>query len=331
MATSGTVGQLNVDAATFIDHAFLMCGKMPATVSGELMLRAREKLHFLLWALANDGVNLWCIKKTVFNLQPNRQVIPMATGTVDVINTLFRTLNAQIGTPYVAGTDRQGVVLAAAQVVRNVSGTFSAAGTATLVVQASVDGVTWESLATLNPVTVEAGSAFAIDIDNSSLAQWWQLKDTSGTLIPVTELAFRTISNEIPCSKLNRDDYQQLPNKTFTGQQALQFWFDKQINSQLWIWPMPSVAGSQLVVWEHSLIQDIGSLTNQLAVPMRWYEAIISALAVRVAQIIPPVELPPGKLTELKVQEREDRVRANSGESDGSSYRLAPNIRAYTR
>jgi len=330
MSTSGTVGSLSVDAGTFLDHAFLACGKPSSTVSGEMMRRAKERLYFLLWSLSNDGVNLWAIKKTIFNLAPNKSVIPMATGTVDVLNCLFRTLNAQVGTPS-SGAGFQGVTLDAATVVRNVSGVFDTAGDVTLSVQASLDGITYQTLISLNPVSVDAGASFAIDVDNSLNARWWRIVDSSGTLIPITALRFRTVANELPSSKLNRDDYQQLPQKNYTGQQSLQFWFDKQINPQLWIWPMPQQEGSQLIVWEHSLIQDVGALTNQIAVPMRWYEAIISLLAYRVALIIPPVELPQGRLAELKQLSLEDKARASNGESDGSSSRMVPNMRAYTR
>lgn len=330
MATSGTVGQMSVESATFIDHAFLMCGKMSSTVSGELMQRARERFQFLLWALANDGVNLWCMKKTVFNLTANKAVIPMAVGTVDVVNALYRLLNALPGTPTV-GAGFQGTVLDSATVVRNVSGAFTAAGTATMSIQYSADGITWADVTTLNAVLVENGSSFAIDLDNSFLARYWRVLDTSGTLIPISGLQFRTVAQEVQMSKENRDDYQQLPNKNSTGQQPLQYWFDKQINPQLWIWPVPQVAGQQLIVWEHSLIQDVGAFTNTVAVPMRWYEAIISLLAYRLALIIPPVELPQGKLAELKVLSIEDKRRAAQGESDGSSWSITPNVGVYTR
>ena len=330
MATSGTVATFSVNAAQLLDQAFLACGKQPSTVSGELLLRARERLQFALWALANDGVNLWAIKKTIFNLRANKSVIPMAAGTVDVINALWRTLNTSSGASS-SGAGFQGFTFDAETVVKNVSGTFSLAGTVNLTLEASVDGANWTSLNDLNPVAVDASSSFAIDVDNSLSARWWRIRDRSGSLIPITGLQFRTIASEIECSKLNRDDYQQLPTKAATGDQPLQFWYDKQINPQLWIWPIPNRDTDQLIVWEHSLIQDVGALTNQIAVPLRWYEAVCSIIAHRIALIIPPSELPEGRLATLENLAINDKRRAANGESDGSATRMAPNLRGYTR
>lgn len=331
MATSGTVGNVTIEVATILDHAFAMCGKISSTVSGELLRRARERLQFALWSMSNEGINLWCLKKTVFNVSRYRSVIPMTVGTVDVLNALFRELVPMVGATPFSAPGIQGQALAQPLVVRNVSGEFPAGGTVQLYVEASVDNINWEQVAALNSATVSAGSSFAIDLDNSMLAQYWRVRDGTGTLLTINNLRFRAILSEIPTSKLNRDDYQQLPQKYYEGQQSLQFWFDKQVNPQLWMWPQVQDDDHQLIVWEQSLIQDVGSLTNTLAVPYRWYDAVISLAAYRIAMIIPPAELPEGKLQELQGISANDKRIAAGGESDGSSWRLTPKIRAYTR
>jgi len=331
VATSGTVGQVTIEVATILDHAFGMCGKISSTVSGEMLQRARERLQFALWSLSNEGVNLWCIKKTVFNLTKYRSVIPMTVGTVDILNAMFRTLVAMTGATPFSSAGVQGQVLAAPLVVRNVSGDFPTGGTVQLYVEASTDNISWDTIAALNSATVSAGSSFAIDLDNSALAKYWRVRDGTGTLIQIDNLRFRSILAETSTSKLNRDDFQQLPQKYYEGQQSLQFWFDKQVNPQLWLWPQVQDDDHQLIVWEQSLIQDVGLLTNTLAIPQRWYDAVISLAAYRIAMIIPPAELPEGKLQELQGISVADKRVAAGGESDGSSWRLTPRIRAYTR
>lgn len=331
MATSGTVGQLTVEVATILDHAFSMCGKISSTVSGELLKRARERLQFALWSLSNDGVNLWCIKKTVFNMTRYRSVIPMTVGTVDILNAMFRTLVPMTNAVPFASAGIQGMELATPTVVRNVSGDFPNAGLVQLYVEASADNLQWDQVAALNSAAVSAGSSFAIDLDNSTLAKYWRVRDGTGTLIQIDNLRFRSILTEISTSKLNRDDFQQLPQKYYEGQQSLQFWFDKQVNPQLWVWPQVQDDDHQLIVWEQSLIQDVGAMSNTLAIPQRWYDAVISLAAYRIAMIIPPAELPQGKLQELEGISAMDKRNAAGGESDGSSWRLSPRIRAYTR
>lgn len=332
MATSGVVAEATLNVEELLAQAFRRCGKVPSTVSGELMRDARRALQMMLWSMSNKGVNLWCLRKNVFNLVEGNAVFSMTKGTVDVMNVLLRQLTEPAGTPFSAA-DQRGVQLAAPDFIRNVSGRFTAGGTVSLTVEASGDGVTWTSVTDLNSAVVEADSQFTIDLDNSYNVAWWRLRDTSGTLLPMADLKFRNNFNELPVSKYNRDEYQQLPDKMRRGGRPLQFWFDKQVDPQLWIWPVPdsSAGQQQLVVWEQSLIEDAGALTNELAVPRRWLMAITCMAAVEVCFLIPPVELAPGKLNELTAKANEERAAAEGGESDGSPMNLLPRIGVYTR
>lgn len=331
MSTSGVVAQTTLQVERQIALAFAKCGKPISTVSGELLAMARELAQAELWALSNDGVNLWCMRKNVFRLDAGDAVVPMTQGTVDVINALSRTLTQPA---YLTLSDPawSGVQLTDGPAyIRNVSAVFQAAGDVSLVVECSDDGVTWTPLTQLNTATVEPNAPFSIDLDNSELKVFWRLRDTSGVLLALSGLQFRTIFQEYPVSKFNRDEYQLLPDKTRSGARPLQFWFDKQVNPQLWIWPVPQDDSQQLVVWEQSLIEDIGDLFNELAVPRRWYLAIICIIAASVASIIPPAELPPGRLQELTNQRDFERERAQGGETDGSPSTFLPRISVYTR
>jgi hypothetical protein len=51
----------------------------------------------------------------------------------------------------------------------------------------------------------------------------------NGTTLAVREWYFGNNSTEIMMSRLNRDDYTNLPNKNFTANQPYQFWFDRTI------------------------------------------------------------------------------------------------------
>jgi hypothetical protein len=146
---------------------------------------------------------------------------------------------------------------------------------------------------------------------------------------------------------LNRDDYVNLPNKTGypysgdgvgsaysgagTTQKSLQFWFDKQVNPVLYVWPVSNRVDDQIVVYQHGQIEDVGELSNELAIPARWYESIIFTLSSRLCLEIPPGELPPGRLEYITAQAAYYVQEAGRGESDGSSYRMTPMIGGYTK
>lgn len=330
MATSGTVAQTQVSVETLISHALGRCGQLPSAVGGELLQRVREALYFLVSDMGNDGINLWCMTKSVMNVVPNKVDYEMPTGTYDVTNVLYRTLWTLLGA-VVYSASAATVDLTETQPVDNVTGRFTAAGTASLAMEYSLDNITWVTLTTLQAITVVVGAVFVIDLDATANARYWRVRDTSGVLVAMTDVRFRKVNTEITMAQLNKDDYTNLPNKHYAGQRSLQYWFDKQISPRLWLWPMSNQANDQIVIWSASQVQDPGGLTNELAVPTRWYRSVVATLSHMTAFLVPATQLPTGRLVELKLDADECRLRASNGESDGSSYQLAPRIGGYTK
>lgn len=332
MATSGTIDQTRVTVAALVDKAFRRAGKNPSTVSGELLSEALTSLHTLLSSITNRGVQLFCLRKVVVNIKPNSAAYPMPTGTDDILNVLYRQLTIEPGVN-IAGPDWVGIVLDVPTAIANVSGYFAASGSPKLIVEYDLGlGAGWQPLVEFGQVTVEAGADFVSDIARPVVATNWRVRDISGNAVPMVGVLFRTIFNELNMSQLNRDDYVNLPNKnqTTTGK-ALQFWYDKQLDPTLWVWPVAMNAFDQMVIYQEGLIEDVGNMTNTIAVPKRWYEAIIFGLAELICLELPPEELPPGRLEILSAKAAEQLGLALTGESDGSAYRLAPNIGVYTR
>jgi hypothetical protein len=333
ITTSGTVNATVIDVTTLIEHAVRRCGKLPSTVSSELQLAIVESLFFLLTDMANDGVNLWCVKKAAIPLTPGVAVYGVPPGVDDILGLNYRTQTALTGGSAISGPGWAGFSYPAAVDPTNVQLTFTADNTPSLVVEYSADsGATWVQAAAFlkQQSAVPAGTALAQDLDYTAGATYWRVRDTSGTLAAFAGLVFSTAPSEIPMTDFNRDDYDSLPNKTFQGTRSLQYWYDKQIQPQLWLWPVPSSA-DQIVLRYHRQIQDVGSLTNALEVPSRWYEYVIFGLATRVAVELPAGELPPGRLDYLEAKAAYHLERAAAGESDGAPIRVQPSIRGYTR
>ena len=131
-------------------------------------------------------------------------------------------------------------------------------------------------------------------------------------------------------SRLNRDDYTNLPNKNFTANQPFQFWLNRTIpQAQITFWPTPQSYFYQATVWYSSYIMDVGDLSGQLQIPDRWMLAIQSMLAHQMSMELPQVPL--DRITYLEAQSEKYFMIAEQEERDKSPIYLAPNIGVYTR
>lgn len=332
LATSGTVNATVIDVTTLMEHAVRRCGKLPSTMSSELQQSAVESLFFLLTDLTNEGVSLWCVKKAVLPLYPGVTTYQLPPGMDDVLALNYRTSTPLTGGSLISGAGWAGYDFTVAVDPTNVQITFSAASLPALVVESSTDNITWVQAASfLKPQTpIVAGTALAQDLDSTGPAQYWRVRDTSGTLPPYSALTFNSVPAEVPMTPYNRDDYMALPNRAFQSNKSLQYWYDKQIQPQLWLWPVPASA-DQIVLQYTRQIQDVGSLTNAIEVPSRWYEYVLFTWAARIGVELPAGELPPGRLDYLEAKSEHHLNRAAGGESDGAPFRLAPMISGYTR
>jgi hypothetical protein len=131
---------------------------------------------------------------------------------------------------------------------------------------------------------------------------------------------------------MNRDDYTNLPNKAFQNNRPLQYWFDRQVNNPIMhMWPVPNAAATvcQIVVWRQRYIMDVGTMTQDIEVPQRWFEAIVSGLAAKMA-----LELVEVDVNLIPILDEKAAISLNIAqmeERDNSPMMIAPNISPYTR
>jgi hypothetical protein len=330
--TSGTVGTTVFDVTTLIEHGFRRAGKLPSTVSGELLLAAKESLFLFLTSLVSQGVSLWCIKKSVIPLVINQLQYGLPPGATNILGLSYRTDTTLTPASSISGAGYSGQFFASAVIPTNVQIKLAVAATPQLVVEYSNDNITWTQVAAFDyqQSQLPAGTSLAEDIENSASATYWRVRDTSGTLATLSSIVFSNAPSEIPMTAFNRDDYYSLPNKTFQSSRSLQYWFDKQINPVLWLWPVPNTP-DQIVAQYQRQIQDIGTFTNTVEAPQRWYEYITCEMAVRCALEMPPAELPQGRLEYLTVMASTQLDIAAAGETDGAPIKIQPNLRGYTR
>ena len=328
MAYSGTVSQTTFDTRRVIEHAARRC-KLPAqSLSAEHVDIANDALYLLLSDLANQGAPLWCIQKTLYPLYEGVGLIPTIPGTVDILNSNLRSLQPVTGTNTDTSTAR--VVQFATPTPVTTVGVLWSAAAVPVEFARSDDGLTWSVIQTETPSAV-AGEWTWYDLDSAIPASYFRVRATSGTL-GFSQINLGTSPTEIPLARMNRDDFTNLPNKTFQSNRPLLYWLDRQSRSPVMnLWPLPNAAATtqQVVVWAHRHIMDVGTVTQELEVPQRWYETIVAMLASKLAMEF--VEVDANLIPMLDAKAQQTLYQTQQEERDNSPINIAPSISAYTR
>lgn len=328
MAYSNTVSQTVFNTRKVIENAIRRC-KLPAeTITAEYVDIAKDQLYLLLSDLANMGAPLWCIEKQIIPLYDGVMDVTLDTKTVDILNGNFRWLQSVTGATVETSTEHT-TDFGGDTFVTTV-GVKWAAAAVPIALERSFDGLVWDTIQTETP-TASSGEWTWFDLESSISTQYFRVRATSGSLL-VEEIYMGNTPTEIPLARMNRDDYTNLPNKTFQSNRPLQYWYDRQIpNPIMHLWPVPNSGATtgQIVLWIQRYIMDVGTMTQEIEVPQRWYEALVAMLAAKMAMEIVEVDVNMIGLLDAKAQQA--LYTAQAEERDNSPMMIAPNISMYTR
>jgi hypothetical protein len=313
-----------------IDHAYRRCRIPPEGISSEQIDFALDTLYLVLSMLANRGLQLWCIERYLMPLYEAQGLITMPNGIVDILNTNLRTIEVVNENTTDTTTSTTYTTIFPAQTQVTVIGIEWSGASTSYALETSNNGTTWTTLSTQDNPNATAGMVTWVDVQGSLATTYFRVRATTGVLNQ-TQVIFANTPNEIPMARLNRDDYVNLPNKTFEGR-PLQFWCDRQLNNPvLYLWPVPSAqfVTAQVVVWVKRYIMDVGTMTQEIEVPQRWYDSIVYVLASRLAEETPTVD--PQMIAILDQKAQRSLLEAENEERDDSPIYLTPNIAVYTR
>lgn len=328
MAYSNTVSQTVFTTRRVIDNAVRRCKLVAEQITSENIDIANDQLYLLLSDLANQGVPLWCIQKCIYPLYEGTPTITTYTGTVDLLNTNLRTLQEVTGTNTDTSTSRT-VEFVSPSAVTTVGILWSAAAVP-VSLQRSDDGVNWTIIQNEDQAAT-AGQWTWFDLNSSKNSVYFRVVAVTGTL-GFSQIYLGNTPTEIPMARMNRDDYTNLPNKSFQSNRPLQFWLDRQAQSPvLNIWPVPNAQATvyQVVTWIQRHIMDVGTMSQEIEVPQRWYEAIVAMLAAKMALEL--VEVDANLIPMLDQKAAQALAIAQAEERDNSPMMIAPNIAPYTR
>lgn len=352
MPTSGTVSTTVFNTAKVIDRAFGKCKLAPQQITPEYQQIAQDLLYLYLSTLASKGITLWAIEKVILPIYEGVQDVPCPTEIVDVLNCNLRTsqrlsgtYTSSSGTAALAGDGDLTTFDVQSAPAGNITLQFTSAsvfntvgffpgtsGTWGISIQTSNDGATWTTVYQNAGLPVVADEWFWTDIEGipDEGVAYVRLLAGASTTLNVAEFVVQNFPNEIPVAKINRDDYANLPDKFFRGR-PVQFWYDKQIpNPLLTLWPAPQFqyTFNQIVIYGQRYLQDVGTLTQSIEVPQRWFLGIVAELARQLNMEIPeakgdPVALDSEATNQLKI--------AWGSETDSAPIYLRPRIWNYTR
>lgn len=350
MAFSNTVSETVFTTQKLMDHAFRRAKIPPQKITREYIQTFLELAYMVLSTWSSKGLALWAIQQHILPLYYGKQTVPCPLGTVDVLNTNLRKLTRVEGTPDASeGTAENAfdgdietaciqavadgwieMAFDTATAITNFGLLPGASGTWSFTIQTSDDGVTWTTVYTETDRAVVDGAWYWWDVQGIPPTAYMRLQATGGTTLDVRELFFGTMPQEIPLAKINRDDYMNLPNKTFLGR-PVQFYYDKQVNTpNMLIWPAPQeqYTFEQIVVTTQRYIMDPGSLVQSIELPQGGFLFLAASLAYHLSL---EIEEAKGDPTMLLMEMNRLGTEFWAGQTDSSPVKLTPNISPYTR
>ena len=148
--------------------------------------------------------------------------------------------------------------------------------------------------------------------------------DLGTDVIDILSAAVRRSSVDYSLSRISRDSYLAIANKTTTGRPT-QFFLDRHITPNLKIWPAPENSTDVIYYDALTRIKGADTAVNTLEVPFRFYPCLTAGLAYYLA-----VKKVPERVQMLKVIYEEEFERAMGEDRDRSSFTVTPQY-AYFR
>jgi len=359
LAYSGTYNQTKINVDQLISYAYRDAGKQAEEITPEYINAGKQALFYVLQNSVNRGINIWLQKIEVFGAQTNQQILTMPSNCVDVLEAnwvyavnpqissalptdnanaavLFdQSYNADLGFHATSSLSKNYFGAAYSQATRLFYIGFNAyapSGSATyqLDLQVSNDGTTWTTWESFPSTTLNDRDWKYFGINVTQQFNYYRLnnRDTANTF-SLRAIQFAQSQQVIPMARLNRTDYFNLPNKQFPSQRSLQYWFDRQIDPQMYLWPVPNNNFQIFSMILELQPQDVGSLTDELYMPDRAVPYFQAALSHKLAMQLPQIDI--ARVQYLEKLALEARTQFEEEDRDKSPIYFQPNISYYTR
>ena len=289
MTTSGS-RDFELDVADIIEEAYERCGLEVRT--GYDARTARRSLNIMFADWANRGLNLWTVEFATQTVASGVVEYPLAPITM----TVSSSSSFSVGETITGGTSG-----ATASIL-----TLPTSTTMTL----NVPSGTFAASETITGGTSSASTSVsaALSFENARAV---------GDLL---DIVIRRDNTDLSMTTLARGDYLAIPNKATTGRPT-QYYFDRQIEPVLNLWPTPENSTDELRYYYVKRIQDVDALVDTTDMPFRFYPCMIAGLAYYIA-----LKKAPDRIQILKSIYEEEFQRAAAEDASSTPLKLTPDI-----
>ena len=359
MAYSGTYDQTKITVDQLISYAYRDAGHQAEEMTPEYVNAGKQALFYILQNSVNRGINIWLQKLQVLGPKAFQQYIKMPYNVVDILEANWvYAINPTIAEALpISNPDSPALFDQSANAALSLYATSSLSEnyfgvqyeqqtrlfyvgfnayapngpvTYDLDLEVSNDGINWSVWQSFDSVTLNDQEWNYNTVTSTQYFYYYRLKNRdAANTFTIRFIQFIQSQQVIPLARLNRTDYFSLPNKQFPGQRALQYWFNRQIDPEMYLWPVPN---DNFQVFQFVLElqpQDVGSLTNELYLPDRWIPYIQAELSHKLALQLPNSDM--GRVAYLKQEALQLRQEAEDEDRDKSPIYFQPNISYYTR
>ena len=142
-------------------------------------------------------------------------------------------------------------------------------------------------------------------------------------LIDILSLVVRRSGTDFTMTRISRDSFLNLPNKTSTGRPT-QYFLDRQITRNLKLFPTPENSTDVIVYDALTRIQDADAQVNTMEIPFRFFPCLTAGLAYYIA-----MKRAPDRIQLLKTVYEEEFERAMAEDRDRSAFNVVPKLDYY--
>lgn len=310
MTTSGTYNSLTLSVEPLIREAFERIGIPGELTEYQKLDAALRSLNLMLKEWMTRGVNLWTLQTAMMPLVPRQGTYGLPPQVNEITQVNLRTSFRKLGG--VAASDENGDAdkafdgnpqTACTQTAANgtISYDFGDGKTQVITLVGIQSNVLRDYTLKLKgknqgdavPLLTIPTQSYPVNAQGLGLIQWFEIAtpaayqtysvtETGGATLDLQEIYFNTMVRDTPLSRVSRSEYLSYSLPTQTGRPSV-YYLDRQTMPQLSVWPTPSSVYSCLVYAYEQMIEDVGSITNTLQIPARFYEALIGGLAWHMA------------------------------------------------
>ena len=356
MTTSGTYTFGNTQLDELVRESYERIGIVGDVIVAQKVQSAITSLNLTFSAWVNKGLNLFLRQQNMMDIVPGQLGYFLPPNTVDTLEVTVANTSRQLfptGVPFSSGGNAnnafdgipgtfcdtgssQGIIgygsIGVPYSVNYVGIVSETTTTYDINVQYSFDDVTYQTALYIPSQSFIEGQRYWFVIGSPISAPYWQIAGTSNNLndLVIQELYFNVPalnqSTNVASRILTRttwDVYMSISEKYLVGEPSM-YLIDRANVPTLKLWPVPNDNFQQVIYNTSTYIQDITALSQNMAIPLRFYEAAIAELSARLS-----LKFAPEKYQLLKAEAAEAYEFAASEDYERGDMTFQPDMTAY--